>query len=229
VAVLPNSAKPAEKRVEDALLNCCRAVQVLAFPKLIPQSEMAPLPSYDEPLSVESLVNAASVLPSEIPEMVELVRPALSRVPEIVGVKVRAPAEGMMVIPSVCPLTVAVEVEKVIAAAVVEAKPEPSSVRVPLPLPTQVPPMAKHPVVKLKPTSDVEVAEPLMLSPERVVVPKPVFDTFRYSVVEPTMKLQVSPASALTESLANGEVEATPTLDPKKESSEVDVAYIAPT
>ncbi len=43
--------------------------------------------------------------------------------------------------------------------------------------------IAKHPPVRLNPTFDVDVAEPEMLRPESVVVPKPVADTER-SVVE---------------------------------------------
>ena len=52
------------------------------------------------------------------------------------------------------------------------AKPEPVIVPLPPP-PTQVPPTAKHPVVTLNPTLEVEVAEPEMLSPLNVVVPNP--------------------------------------------------------
>jgi len=40
-----------------------------------------------------------------------------------------------------------------------------------------VPRIAKQPPVILKPTLDVEVAEPLMLSPATVVVPNPVEET----------------------------------------------------
>ena len=42
----------------------------------------------------------------------------------------------------------------------------------PLPV-TQVPLIAKQPVVMLKPTFDVEVAWPMILNPLTVVVPKP--------------------------------------------------------
>ena len=41
---------------------------------------------------------------------------------------------------------------------------------------------AKHPAVMLNPTFDVEVAEPEMFKPERVVVPKPVDETDRNEV-----------------------------------------------
>ena len=46
-----------------------------------------------------------------------------------------------------------------------------------------VPLTAKHPAVRLKPTLEVEVAEPEIFRPETVVVPKPVAETER-SVVE---------------------------------------------
>ena len=47
----------------------------------------------------------------------------------------------------------------------------------------QVPFIAKHPPVKLKPTFEVEVAEPETVRPESVVVPKPVAE-IRSAVVE---------------------------------------------
>ena len=47
------------------------------------------------------------------------------------------------------------------------------------PDPTQVPPILKQPEVRFKPTLDVEVAEPLMARPVRVVVPNPVAETVR--------------------------------------------------
>jgi len=47
----------------------------------------------------------------------------------------------------------------------------------PIDEPTQVPLMAKQPVVMLYPTFDVDVAEPEILSPESVVVAKPVAET----------------------------------------------------
>jgi hypothetical protein len=73
----------------------------------------------------ERVASVAVRLPREppraMPEMVEKVKPALSKVPVKVGVKVRAPEEGMMVKPIVSPLRVRVEVLKVIVVAVVEA------------------------------------------------------------------------------------------------------------
>ena len=42
--------------------------------------------------------------------------------------------------------------------------------------------IAKHPAVRLKPTFDVDVAEPEIVSPESVVVPKPVVETVRNGV-----------------------------------------------
>ena len=46
-----------------------------------------------------------------------------------------------------------------------------------VPVTRQLPAVAKQPVAILKPTLDVEVAEPLMLRPVTVVVPKPVAET----------------------------------------------------
>ena len=79
------------------------------------------------------------------------------------------------------------------------------------PPPTQVPDIEKHPVVILNPTLDVDVAEPDIESPERVVVPKPELDTLIHgAVVEPTQKENASPATELTDSLAAGEEVETP-------------------
>ena len=64
----------------------------------------------------------------------------------------------------------------------------------------------------LKPTLDVEVAVALILSPARVVVPKPSVETERrFFVVEPTANPMRSPAWVSTPSRALGEVEARPT------------------
>lgn len=83
-----------------------------------------------ENVSVESVaVRSARVPPREIPEIVELVRPALFRVPDTVGVNVSVPADGTTVVPRVKPLKEAVVVEKVIAVAVVDEYPEPRAVR----------------------------------------------------------------------------------------------------
>ena len=65
--------------------------------KFNPQSEIADVPVYEEPLRVESLVRANSVPPKATPEIVEFVSPALSSVPETVGVKVNAPDVGTIV------------------------------------------------------------------------------------------------------------------------------------
>lgn len=45
--------------------------------------------------------------------------------------------------------------------------------------PMHVPPIEKHPPVRLNPTFDVEVAEPFIFRPESVVVPNPEFDTLK--------------------------------------------------
>lgn len=68
-----------------------------------------------ENVSVESVADKLARLePREIPEIVELVNPALLSVPEIVGVKVRAPFDGTIVCPTVRPLNERVEVESAI-------------------------------------------------------------------------------------------------------------------
>ena len=58
----------------DAFVKFCVAVHQLLLPRLRPQSLIAPLPSYDEPLSVASLVRAPSVPPRVMPEMALAVR-----------------------------------------------------------------------------------------------------------------------------------------------------------
>ena len=79
-------------------------------------------PLYEpENVSVESAaVSAFRVPPNEIPEIVEFVRPVLSRVPENVGVRVSAPFDTVNVLASVRPLNDCVLVENVIAVAVVD-------------------------------------------------------------------------------------------------------------
>jgi hypothetical protein len=84
---------------------------VLAVPPLY-EPENVSVPSVAERL--------ARLEPSDIPEMVELVRPVLFRVPVTVGAKVSAPVVGLMVIPRVRPLKARVDVENVIAVAVVD-------------------------------------------------------------------------------------------------------------
>jgi hypothetical protein len=67
-------------------------------------------------------------------------------------------------------------------------------------------PIAKQPPVILKPTFEVEVALPEMLSPESVVVPNPRDDTdSSVAVDDPTTSPSVSPASGLTERRAVGD------------------------
>ena len=68
-----------------------------------------------EKVKVESVAERfARFPPSDIPEIVELVNPALLSVPVIVGVKVKAPADGTIVCPTVRPLNERVEVESAI-------------------------------------------------------------------------------------------------------------------
>ena len=77
---------------------------------------------------------------------------------------------------------------------------------------------AKHPVVMLNPTLDVLVAEPEMLSPERVVVPKPPLETVNHgAVVEPTQNEKASPATESIARRAAGVVVPTPSFPLKNE------------
>ena len=96
------------------------------------------------------------------------------------------------------------------------------------PEPTHAPLMAKHPVVMLKPTLDVEVADPEMFKPESVVVPKPSAATVRNVVATDDEAIWKSgavwPAVAETESLAYGEVEPTPTLPPWRSAKTVSLS-----
>ncbi len=65
----------------------------------------------------------------------------------------------------------------------------------------------------LKPTFEVEVAEPAIVRPETVVVPKPELETLSHgAVVEPTQSEKASPATESTESRALGEVVPIPNL-----------------
>ena len=88
-----------------------------------------------------------------------------------------------------------------------------------------VPLMEKHPVVMLKPTLLVEVAEPFTLRPESVVVPLPELETERKSspvvpplaVEEETLNIVVlvSPYRLKTESVEVGVVVPIPTRSAK--------------
>src|SRR3989338_5122665 len=65
----------------------------------------------------------------------------------------------------------------------------------------------------LRPTFDVDVAEPEIFNPESVVVPKPRDETEScVEVDEPTTKPTEFPATGLTASRADGVVVPTPTL-----------------
>ena len=111
-------------------LNCSRAVKLLALAKLRPTVRAVP-PLYEpEKVRLPSVaVRVFKFEPRAMPEMVELVRPALFKVPERVGVTVRAPDDGTIFWPTVKPLKERVEVEKATAVAVVEAYPEPRAVK----------------------------------------------------------------------------------------------------
>ena len=92
-----------------------------------------------------------------------------------------------------------------------------------------VPPIAKHPPDRFIPTLDVEVAEPVIVRPDSVVVPKPELDTVSHgAVVEPTQNEKFVPATESTASVAAGVVVPTPTL-PRKYEVAVVVARMLPT
>ena len=68
------------------------------------------------------------------------------------------------------------------------------------------------------PTLDVLVADPEIVRPESVVVPKPEFETRNHgAVVDPTQNEKASPDTESTESLADGEVVPIPRLPTKYE------------
>ncbi len=74
-----------------------------------------------------------------------------------------------------------------------------------------------------KPTLEVEVAEPLTVRPERVVVPKPELETRNHgAVVEPIHSEKFVPATEFTASVPAGVVVPTP-RDPVKNEVLVDV------
>jgi hypothetical protein len=88
--------------VDEEYPNVWRAVQVLAFPRLRPTVLAVPPLYVPENVRVPSVAEKfARLEPRAIPLIVEFVRPALSRVPDIVGVKVRAPFVGTIRIPRV--------------------------------------------------------------------------------------------------------------------------------
>ena len=60
-----------EKRVDDALVNVWRPVQLFGLVRSISQSDMADEPLYAEPDRVEPLVKEKRVPPRDTPEIVE--------------------------------------------------------------------------------------------------------------------------------------------------------------
>lgn len=119
VAVPPKYAIPVlEKSVDDAFANVWSTVQLLAFP-VLRVTVRAVEPSY-EPENVRDefpAVSAPRVPPRLTPEIVELVSPALFKVPVMVfGATVKVPPELVTLLESVRPLkVVADEVARVIA------------------------------------------------------------------------------------------------------------------
>jgi hypothetical protein len=91
-----------EYAVDEEYASVWRAVHVLAFPRLRP-IVLAVAPVYvPEKVRVESVAERlARVPPRAIPDIVELERPALSKVPDMVGVNVSAPFVGTTLMPKV--------------------------------------------------------------------------------------------------------------------------------
>ena len=95
------------------------------------------------------------------------------------------------------------------------------------PPPTQVPLILKQPVVMLKPTLEVEVAEPVMLRPVRVVVPKPIPETVRADVeAEVTASKMLPVALPQRVSLEYAEEVPMPRLVPLKTSDGEEVIRV---
>jgi hypothetical protein len=96
----------------------------------------------------------------------------------------------------------------------------------------QLPLIAKHPPVRLKPTLDVDVAKPAIFNPDTVVVPNPTDDTEScVAVDEPTYKPYKSPEIGLIDSLAErlfeGELEEINILFPR-DSDVMNRPYVDP-
>jgi hypothetical protein len=88
--------------VDEEYPNVWRAVHVLAFPRLRPTVLAVPPLYVPEKVRVESVAEKfARLEPRATPLIVELVSPALSRVPLIVGVNVSAPFVGTTFTPRV--------------------------------------------------------------------------------------------------------------------------------
>jgi hypothetical protein len=97
-------------------------------------------------------------IPEEFTVMDELVRPALSSVPDTVGVKVKEFVVGTMRIPSVRPLAKIVEVANVMALAVVVDHPLPSAeIDAAMVVGRHTPFTEKHPLLMFIPRPNVEV------------------------------------------------------------------------
>jgi len=121
VAVPPKYALVnTDNKLVDALANCCNPVQLFALARLMP-TVRAVEPLYEpEKVRVESVaVRSARFWPSAMPEMVECVRPALSKVPVMEsGAKLKVPLELVMLFWSVRPLKVVAEVVAKVMAPV---------------------------------------------------------------------------------------------------------------
>ena len=128
------------------------------------------------PVRVRAEVNKSTSSTPEIDKLVEVafVEVELANVCHPVQVFALARFKFEVIVPDVV-----TGVEPIVSVPELE---RPTEVTVPTLEARQVPLTAKHPVVMFQPTSEVEVAEPVIVSPERVVVPKPVPETVRYFV-----------------------------------------------
>ncbi len=126
----------------------------------------------------------AMTLPKASVPSIELVIPVIAKLLVVALVKVRLP--------------------KVLSPVhVLESASNVDDAAVPLNAEKQVPFTAKQPEVMLKPTLDVEVAEPETVRPESVVVPKPVAETDRKLVF-------VDPAVLVDEAIEKSDVFESP-------------------
>lgn len=156
---------------EEAMVERPVPPRVAVRVPVVPATMGRPVASARLKAGVASEPPSASDTPPK--ETVELVRPVLSRVPESEGVNVRISPEPTTVNAAVRPLNDDVDEAIVMVDPVCVCPMGPRAVMPDEP-PTQVPLIAKHPLVMLNPTFDVEVALPAIFKPESVVVPKPV-------------------------------------------------------
>ena len=69
--LMPVQVVPRVVRVEEALVNCCRPVQLFALVRLIPQLETVALPLYEEPESVRTGKDYVEALSTKVDGIVK--------------------------------------------------------------------------------------------------------------------------------------------------------------